>query len=180
MDMLTLGLGVQSEEEEKFHFDFWAVSKSLLTVGAPMDKSLAPLSSLDTLSNKDVIALNQDTLGEQVALIRRYTEEQYDIWAENLNDSRKAVAITNWSNDTNSVDANLSSALRLVSANNVTDVWTGIQLDSSALQMNLTLAGHEARLLVFSGIIYAAPHPAGKYHSATGAVLTGGAEVESC
>lgn len=180
MDMLTIGLGVLSDEEERFEMTMWAINKSPLVIGAPMDKSITGSSSLNILSNKDAIAINQDQLGEQATLIRRYTEEQYDVWAGNLTQGRKIVAITNWSNDTNAVSVDVASALRLKSAGNITDIWTQSDLTDGSLQMNLSLTGHEARLLVLSDIEYAEPLPKGVYYDATNATLGGGANVVSC
>ena len=180
MDMLTVGLGALSEEEERFEMTLWAINKSPLIIGAPMNTSITPRSSLDILSNRDVIAINQDALAEQASLVRRYTEEQFDVWAGNLSDSRKVVAVTNWSNDTNSVTIDLASTLGIKSAGQITDIWHATQLDATSLKLQLTLAGHEARLLVVSNIAYEAPQPAGTYYGAATASLAGVANLVSC
>jgi len=60
-----------------------------------MNTSITPNSSLELLSNSEVIAIDQDPLGEQARLVRRFTEESYDIWASNLPDSRFLVAVSN-------------------------------------------------------------------------------------
>jgi alpha-galactosidase len=103
----SVGLGALSYEEERFHFGMWAISKSPLVIGAPANPSLTPAESLAILLNKDVVALNQDRLGEQAQLIRRYTEEGYDIFAGNLSGSRKVIGVANWSNSSKSVDIDL-------------------------------------------------------------------------
>ena len=157
----------------------WAIEKSPLIIGAPMNTSITPQSSLDILSNPNLIALNQDPLAEQAALVRRYTEEQYDIWAGNLSAGRKIVAITNWSNDTNAVTVDLASALGVSSIANITDVWAQEAVDATACTVNASLAGHEARLLLLEGITYT-PAVNGTYYSAADATLTGAANLISC
>ena len=169
-----------SEEEERFEFTMWAINKSPLIIGAPMNTAITAQSSLDILSNKDVSAINQDALGEQTSLVRRYTEEEYDIWAGNLTEGRKVVAIPNWSNDTKEVNVDLASALGLESVGTITDVWHNVPVSSDPLQMPLTLAGHEARLLVLADLTYSASAAPGAYYSAADATLDGGANLVSC
>jgi alpha-galactosidase len=74
-----VGLGTLNYEEERFHFSLWAINKSPLVIGAPMNTSITTNGSLSILSNQEIIAINQDPLNEQAQLVRRYTEESYDI-----------------------------------------------------------------------------------------------------
>ncbi|KAF6149159.1 hypothetical protein GIB67_026015 [Kingdonia uniflora] len=62
-DMLEVGNGGMSTEEYHSHFNIWVISKFLLILGCDvrsMDKDTFTL-----LSNKEVIAVNQDKLGIQ-------------------------------------------------------------------------------------------------------------------
>jgi hypothetical protein len=99
----------------------WALNKSPLTIGAPMDASVTPAESLEILANTDVIAIDQDSLGEQAQLVRRYTEEQWDIWAANLSSSRVVVGVANWLNDSQTVGVDLTAAG--VESATAYDVW---------------------------------------------------------
>ena len=56
--MLEIGNGGLTHEEEKTHFALWALAKAPLIIGC--DLSIAPQSSLDILSNTELIAVNQD------------------------------------------------------------------------------------------------------------------------
>jgi Alpha galactosidase A/Alpha galactosidase C-terminal beta sandwich domain len=60
-DMLEIGNGGLTTEEERAHFGLWAISKSPLLIGT----NLATISnaSLAILLNKAVIAINQDSFG---------------------------------------------------------------------------------------------------------------------
>lgn len=62
MDMLELGRGL-SAEEERTHFGMWCMMSSPLLIGCDLT-SLAP-STLSLLKNRELIAVNQDTLGLQ-------------------------------------------------------------------------------------------------------------------
>ncbi|KAI0125582.1 glycoside hydrolase superfamily [Xylariales sp. AK1849] len=174
MDMLIVGLKALSLEEERFHFSMWAINKSPLGIGAPTNASLTSQESLDILSNAEVIAINQDSLGEPARLIRRYTEEEYDIWAGNLSDSRFVLGIANWRNDSQAVSVDLVTALGVASAD-VRDVWAAADLGTLEGVQDLELAGHELKLWVLSRIVSTtAPVSTGYYTAATNATLAGG------
>jgi len=62
MDILEVGNGVLTPEEERAHFSLWAVMKSPLLVSC--DLSTAPCrASLPLLLSKEVLAISQDPLG---------------------------------------------------------------------------------------------------------------------
>lgn len=186
MDMLIVGLpnALSTPEEEKFHFGMWAINKSPLVVGAPMDPSLTPSSSLDILTNADVIALNQDSLGKQARLVRRYTTKQYDVWMGELSGARLAVGLANWYNGSQTVTVSLPADLGIASAS-ARDVWAGEDLGTiNGSSYTTTLAGHELRLLVLSDMVNATsgtPTPVGSYYAAAeNATLSGAATVVTC
>jgi len=55
--MLQIGNGVLTTAEEKTHFALWAFAKAPLIIGC--DLSTIAQDSLDILSNKEMIAINQ-------------------------------------------------------------------------------------------------------------------------
>lgn len=76
MDMLEVGNGM-SLNQETAHFLIWAALKSPLLIGA----HLADLADdqLKLLTDKDVIAINQDPLGEPARRVQR--ADDADVWA---------------------------------------------------------------------------------------------------
>lgn len=178
MDMLIVGLNALSEEEERFHFGMWAINKSPLIIGAAVDPEKLNTHSLDIMSNKEVIAINQDPLAKQAQLVRRYTEEEYDIWLGELSGSRKILGVANWRNDSQSVEVDLAS-LGIGSAQ-VRDVWAAEDLGALAGTQRVELAAHELRLWLLSDASAAVPLTSAKYYAASNATLTGAAKVISC
>ncbi|KAI1463681.1 carbohydrate-binding module family 35 protein [Daldinia caldariorum] len=179
MDMLIVGLNALSLEEEKFHFSMWAINKSPLNIGAPTDPRLTPAASLDVLRNEEVIAINQDSLGKQARLIRRYTEEEWDIWAGELSGSRIVLGIANWKNNSQTVEFDLSAVN--VSEAQARDVWAGKDIGAISGVQKLELAGHEMRLLILSNIVAPTSSPTSKgYYSVENATLSGDAKKVSC
>ena len=62
-DMLEVGNGGMSDVEYRTHFSLWAISKAPLIIGCDLTKMSN--ETFNILSNKEVIAINQDKLGEQ-------------------------------------------------------------------------------------------------------------------
>ncbi|XDG01476.1 hypothetical protein ABKA04_001091 [Annulohypoxylon sp. FPYF3050] len=180
MDMLIVGLNALSLQEEKFHFSMWAINKSPLNIGAPASTKLTPAASLAVLSNKEVIAINQDSLAKQARLVRRYTEEEWDIWAGELSGSRTVLAIANWKNNSQTVEFDLSAVN--ISSAHARDVWSSEDVGTISGVQKLALAGHELRLLVLSNIVEsnALPKSTGNYYSAVDATFGGAAKEVDC
>ncbi len=61
--MLEVGNGGMSDAEYVSHFSLWAISKAPLLIGCDVSKMSA--ATLATLTNPEVIAVNQDSLGVQ-------------------------------------------------------------------------------------------------------------------
>lgn len=93
MDMLEIGRSL-SPEEERSHFGMWCIQSSPLLIGCDMTR--IPARSLALLKNKELIALNQDPLGQQ-AYVAKVENGAYlyvkDIVA--LNGNTRAVAVFN-------------------------------------------------------------------------------------
>ncbi|KAI0166723.1 carbohydrate-binding module family 35 protein [Hypoxylon sp. FL1284] len=179
MDMLLVGLKALSLTEERFHFSMWALAKSPLTIGAPIDSNLMPADSLDVLSNEEIIAINQDELGKQARLVRRYTEEEWDIWAGELSGSRMVLGISNWKNQAQTVNVDLLAVN--ISSATARDVWAAKDLGTISGVQKLELEGHEMRVLVLSDIAAASSVPASAgYYAAADGTYAGGANKVGC
>ena len=61
--MLEVGNGGMTDEEYISHFSLWAISKAPLLIGC--DVSKMSNATFNTLTNREVIAVNQDKLGVQ-------------------------------------------------------------------------------------------------------------------
>jgi hypothetical protein len=129
------------------------------------------------MSNKEVIAINQDSLAKQAQLVRRDTENQWDIWQGELTGSRQILGIANWKNDSQGVGFNLET-LGIASAQ-ARDVWAAKDIGAVSKTQNITLAGHELRLWLLSDIVPANPLMSTYYHAAN-ATTNGSARASTC
>lgn len=62
-DMLEVGNGGMTYDQYKTHFTLWAIVKAPLIIGCDVSKMTS--QTLQILSNQEVIAINQDPLGQQ-------------------------------------------------------------------------------------------------------------------
>ncbi|XP_044495344.1 alpha-galactosidase-like isoform X2 [Mangifera indica] len=93
-DMLEVGNGGMSLEEYRSHFSIWALMKAPLLIGC--DIQTASRETLRILRNKEVIDVNQDSMGAQGRKIRSYAG--LEIWAGPLSKRRVVVVLWNRSN----------------------------------------------------------------------------------
>lgn len=90
-DMLEVGNGNMSFHENRSHFTMWAMLAAPLILGADITKM--PEEILGIVSNREVIAINQDSLGKQA--FRYITTDGIDIWVKPLSGKRYAIAVLN-------------------------------------------------------------------------------------
>jgi alpha-galactosidase len=93
-DMLEVGNGGMTVDEYKTHFSMWAMLAAPLMAGN--DLRNMDQSTREILTNSDVIAVNQDTLGQQATKFMDMGE--YEIWAKPLANGEVAVCFMNRTN----------------------------------------------------------------------------------
>lgn len=136
-------------------------------IGSGLEENLLDPVALQILSNKELVAINQDPLGQAAKLMRRFTEEQYDIWAGNLSDSRTVLTVVNWSPVAKTITVNLADA-GIQSAGKARDVWAATNLGTLDGVYTASVAGHGVKLLVLeqttpAGIYINHQYTAAKY-----------------
>ena len=78
-DMLEVGVGHLTFDEEVTHFALWAFAKAPLIIGADLTK--AAQHSLDIMKNTELIAINQDSFGEQAHCVTNCPSDWVDVEA---------------------------------------------------------------------------------------------------
>lgn len=91
-DMLEVGNGGMTTTEYRTHFSMWAEMAAPLLAGTDLRKISA--ADLQILTNTDVIAVDQDTLGAQGTRIWQNGNGQ-EIWVKPLANGDRAVALLN-------------------------------------------------------------------------------------
>jgi alpha-galactosidase len=90
-DMLEVGNGGMSKEEYRAHFSMWAMWSSPLLAGNDISNMTADTKEI--LLNKDVIAIDQDALGQQGRRVKKTGD--LEVWSKQLQDGGRAVALLN-------------------------------------------------------------------------------------
>jgi len=128
-DMLEVGNGGMTKEEYRTHFSMWALFAAPLLAGNDIANMTADTKEI--LLNKDVIAIDQDALGQQGRRVKKTGD--LEVWSKQLQDGGRAIALLN----RGAATAKISVAWTdigypdTVSAN-VQDLWT--KKDSSAVK----------------------------------------------
>jgi alpha-galactosidase len=128
-DMLEVGNGGMTKEEYRTHFSMWAIFAAPLLAGNDVVNMTADTKEI--LLNKDVIAIDQDPLGQQGRRVKKTGD--LEIWSKQLQDGGRAVALLN----RGSSPAKISVAWTDIGypdtlSANVQDLWT--KKESSAVK----------------------------------------------
>lgn len=91
MDMLEVGNGGLTPNEERTHFALWAILNSPLLLGNDL-RNMSP-QALDILTNKEIIAINQDSLGIQGFKYKK--EGAVEIWVKPMANDEWALCFFN-------------------------------------------------------------------------------------
>jgi alpha-galactosidase len=92
-DMLEIGNGGMSDDESRTHMSLWALLAAPLLAGNDLTK-MTP-ETLAILTNREVIAIDQDALGHQADIIS--SEGPLETWSRPLANGDEAVGLFNLS-----------------------------------------------------------------------------------
>jgi alpha-galactosidase len=90
-DMLEVGNGGLTDDESRAHFSLWAMMAAPLIAGNDVTAMSAATRTI--LLNKEVVAVDQDALGQQGRRVR--DEGDLEVWSRPLADGSRAVLLLN-------------------------------------------------------------------------------------
>ncbi len=138
-DMLEVGNGGMTDTEYRSHFSLWAILAAPLIAGNDL-RDMRP-EIRDILTNKEVIAVDQDGLGREGE--RVWKDGDLEVWAKQLKDGSRAVVLLN-----------RGSAQQIISVNwealgypghlsaSVRDLWQHKDLGKFAGKFSAPVASH--------------------------------------
>ena len=143
-DMLEVGNGKLSLAENRTHFSMWAMLAAPLLAGNDLPHMKPEIKSI--LTNRDVIAIDQDPLGKQAR--HAYSTGEVEVWTRELKDGAVAIAILNVGSDLYSTHPFrvALNALGLTGLQQATNLWTG---EKTVLSngMAIEIPSHDVLLL---------------------------------
>ena len=133
-DMLEIGNGWLSEDQEKTHFALWSIAKAPLILGCDLDK--ISNESLAIITNQELIEINQDSLGVQGTcrvncLVSDVSAGKPQVYSGPLSNGDIAVVVTNWAmfdHGEFSFDLGLIASSSSATGVIVRDLWTHTDL----------------------------------------------------
>jgi alpha-galactosidase len=144
--MLEVGNGGMTVEEYRAHFSLWAILAAPLMAGNDL-RSMTP-EILEILTNQEVIAVNQDSLGEQGQRIK--LEGDSDIWMKELSDGSRCVAFLNRGEESLEMTVTWSEiGLPETESFSARDLWQHEDLGTFSDQYSTTVPGHSVVMVNF-------------------------------
>ena len=144
-DMLEVGNGKLTPDENRTHMGMWAMLAAPLLAGNNLSQLTPEVTAI--LTNREVIAIDQDELGREANRI--FAEGPVEIWARPLRGGAIALAIYNFGEDETTLRG-ISLHLREAGANNgwkARDVWAARDIGPIADDFKFSLKRHASLLL---------------------------------
>ncbi len=151
-DMLPLGtIGNRpcafSHNQQVMVMTLWAMMPSPLMFGGMMTKLANDSWTLALLTNEEVLAVNQDALGNRAKRLSQ--QSNTEVWARDLSDGRKAVALFNRGTQDATVSVTFSQ-LGLTGTPAVRDLWR--KQDATGMTTGISVnVPHESALMYAVG-----------------------------
>ncbi len=143
-DMLEVGNGKLSMDENRAHFSMWAMLAAPLLAGNDLTNMKPEIKAI--LTNREVIALDQDALGKQAS--RVYSDGEVEVWTKPLSGGALAVAVLNAGDNrysTHPFHLDLAK-LGLHGTQQAKNLWTGNEMQLTE-NMPVEIAGHDVLLV---------------------------------
>lgn len=142
-DMLEVGNGKLTPNENRLHMTLWAMLASPLLAGNNLTE-MTP-DTIAVLTSRDLIAINQDPLGKQAERI--FAQGPIELWTRPLSNGDTAIALFNFSENTallRDLAPHLPSTLTTGKAR---DLWAATNLSTPADLFRDPLPRHSVRIL---------------------------------
>jgi alpha-galactosidase len=117
-DMLEIGNGGMNEDEYRTHMSLWAMLAAPLIAGNDLTQ-MTPYT-VAILTNREVIAVDQDPLGQQGSRVSQ--EGPFEVWMKPMADGSKVVGLFNRQTTTERMSISLSQ-VGIQKQATVRDLW---------------------------------------------------------
>ena len=141
-DMLEVGNGGLTVEEERAHFSLWCMLAAPLMAGNTIN-TMSPVTK-NILTNKEAIAIDQDVLGKQGYKI--LDEDNFEIYMRPLANGDTAICLFNRSDDKMNVAVNWAE-YKIADNFMIRDLWMHKPFGTTATAFTASIAKHDVVLL---------------------------------
>ena len=150
-DLLEVGNKGMTTAEYRSQFSLWALMKAPLLISTSLANMTA--ETLAILSAKEIIAINQDSLGVAGRLVEERPPDPslYQVWAGPLSGGRVACVMWNRGNVTMSFFGRFVD-MQLYGKVAVRDAWAGKDMGVASGQITATVDSHDVKVFVLTPV----------------------------
>jgi alpha-galactosidase len=145
-DMLEVGNGHMSDDEYRTHMSLWALTASPLLAGNDIRTMSEVTKSI--LLNKEVIAIDQDSLGKQASPVKT---GDFETWVKPMSDGSVAVGVVNTGASSASATIKEQDLGLKGSVKSARDLWLHKDVKFAGGQYSATVPSHGVLLLKVKG-----------------------------
>jgi alpha-galactosidase len=142
-DMLEIGNGGMTATEYRTHFSLWCLLAAPLMAGNDLRRM--SVETLGILTNREVIAIDQDVLGKQGERIMSH--DGIELWAKPLQNGSQAVGVFNRTDDEKAVKFTWAELGRSGRPKALRDLWEHRDLELAGEGLSGRVPAHGVLLL---------------------------------
>ncbi|MGH7651155.1 MAG: glycoside hydrolase family 27 protein [Gemmatimonadaceae bacterium] len=148
-DMLEVGNGGMSDDEYRAHMSLWAIQAAPLIAGNDL-RDMSEATRI-ILTNPEVIAVDQDSLGAQGILVWEPVPD-LQVWERPLRNGTHAVVLLNRSEKADTITAYLPRVGIHTDSASVRDLWAHAEVGKVKGKYSAEVRPHSALMLRFMAI----------------------------
>src|SRR5437762_10566527 len=142
-DMLEIGNGGMNDDEYRTQMSLWSILAAPLLAGNDL-RGMSPVI-LEILTNREVIAVNQDKAGKQGRRVAQSGEQE--VWARPLADGGHAIGMFNQSAAPATVSVKSGELGLKASPKKGRDLWTHRDVTFNGAEYSVTVPSHGVVML---------------------------------
>jgi alpha-galactosidase len=142
-DMLEIGNGGMNDDEYKTHMSLWSILAAPLLAGNDL-RNMTP-AILEILTNREVIAVNQDKDGKQGRRIAKSGDQE--VWARPLSDGGQAIGLFNRGGTPTKITVKWADVGMKSAPAQARDLWAHSDLKLDGAEYSLAVPAHGVVML---------------------------------
>jgi alpha-galactosidase len=141
--MLEIGNGGMTDDEYRTHMSLWSILAAPLLAGNDL-RNMTP-AILEILTNREVIAINQDTDGKQGRRITKSGDQE--VWARPLSGGAQAIGLFNRGGSPAKITVNWPDMGLKTAPSRARDLWAHSDLKLDGAEDSVTVPAHGVVML---------------------------------
>jgi len=142
-DMLEVGNGGMNDDEYRTHMSLWSILAAPLLAGNDL-RNMSP-AILEILTNREVIAVNQDKAGKQGRRIAKSGDQE--VWAKALFDGGQAIGLFNRGGAPAKITVKWTDLGMKSAPASARDLWAHGDLKLDGAEYSVTVPAHGVMML---------------------------------